>query len=38
MKEILPENVPDPLGKAVTLTYYVDANLLPDALTGRSMT
>ena len=27
-----------PLGKPVTLTHYVDANLFHDALTGRSVT
>ncbi|HEY9709842.1 MAG TPA: hypothetical protein V6D48_16675, partial [Oculatellaceae cyanobacterium] len=36
--EILPENVPEPLGKPVTLTHYVDANLFHDAFTGRSVT
>ena len=40
ISEILPYNgsFPDPLGKQVTLTHYVDANLFHDALTGRSVT
>ena len=36
--EELPKNAPPPLGKPVTLTHYVDANLLHDILTGRSVT
>ena len=34
----MPEDAPEPLGKHVTLTHYVDANLFHDALTGRSVT
>ena len=37
-KEILPHDMPKPLGKSVQLTHYVDANLYHDALTGRSVT
>ena len=37
-KENSPEGAPEPLGKSVTLTHYVDANLFHDALTGRSVT
>jgi hypothetical protein len=37
-KEIIPEDVPTPLGKSVVLTTYVDANLYHDMLTGRSVT
>ena len=38
VSELLPEDAPEPLGKYVTLTHYVDANLFHDALTGRSVT
>src|SRR6187200_1336076 len=38
VSELLPENAPELLGKHVTLTHYVDANLFHDALTGRSVT
>jgi hypothetical protein len=38
IREILPKNAPEPLGKYVTLTHYVDANLYHDMLTGRSVT
>jgi hypothetical protein len=31
-------DAPEPLGKYVTLTHYVDANLFHDLLTGRSVT
>ena len=34
----LPVNAPKPLGKPVQLIHYVDANLLHDAVTGRSVT
>ncbi len=36
--EELPIDAPPPLGKPVQLTHYVDANLLHDILTGRSVT
>ncbi|HEY9709872.1 MAG TPA: reverse transcriptase domain-containing protein, partial [Oculatellaceae cyanobacterium] len=36
--ELLPQNAPEPLGKPVILTHYVDANLFHDALTGWSVT
>ena len=36
--ELLPEDAPKALGKPVTLTHYVGANLFHDALTGRSVT
>ena len=32
--EFKPDDAPEPLGKHVTLTHYVDANLFHDALTG----
>jgi len=37
-KEELPPNAPEPKGKAVVLTTFVDANLLHDLTTGRSAT
>jgi len=36
--EMIPSDAPKPLGKSVTCTHYVDANLFHDALTGRSVT
>jgi hypothetical protein len=36
--EAVPHNAPPPLGKPVMLIHYVNANLLHDMLTGRSMT
>ena len=36
--EMLPDDAPEPLGKSVTLTHYVDANLYQDALMRRSVT
>jgi hypothetical protein len=36
--EIIPTNIPQPLGKHVTLTHYFDANLYHDMMTGRSVT
>jgi len=38
VQELLPDDAPPPLGKQVTLTHYVDANLFHDALSGRSVT
>ena len=38
VKELLPHDMPKPLGKLVILTHYVDANLFHDMLTGRSVT
>ena len=37
-KEIIPEDAPPPLGKYVTTTHYVDANLYHDMLTGKAVT
>ena len=37
-KEILPHDAPHPLGKPVYFTTYVDANLMHDILTGKSVT
>jgi hypothetical protein len=38
IKELIPQDAPPPLGKVVTLTHYVDANLMHDLITGRSLT
>lgn len=38
LEELKPRNAPLPLGKPVTLTHYVDANLMHDISTGRSVT
>ena len=38
VKEIIPHDAPEPLGRYVTLTHYVDANLFHDMITGRSVT
>ena len=37
-KEETPEDAPEPLGRPVILTHYVDANLYHCLLTGRSVT
>ena len=38
VKEAIPEDMPEPLGKSVLLTHYVDANLYHDFTTGRALT
>ena len=38
VKEQVPYDMPEPLGKYVTLTHFFDANLYHDVLTGRSVT
>ena len=38
LEEIIPSDAPKPLGKPVTFTHYVDANLMHDMATGRSVT
>ena len=38
VKELIPNDAPEPLGKPVTLTHYFDANLYHDQVTGRSVT
>jgi hypothetical protein len=38
VEELIPKDAPAPLGKHVTLTHYVDANLMHDLITGRSVT
>ena len=37
-KEIIPKDTPKALGKPVRFTHYVDANLMHDILTGKSVT
>ena len=37
VKELIPHDAPEPLGKCVVQTTYVDANLMHDLLTGRSV-
>ena len=36
--EEIPKDAPEPLGKSVTTTRFLDANLLHDLITGRSVT
>jgi hypothetical protein len=38
VKEMLPDDMPTPLGKPVVTTTYVDANLYHDLVTGRAAT
>jgi hypothetical protein len=38
VKEVLPHDLPEPKGKPVTTTTYVDANLYHCLMTGRSVT
>jgi hypothetical protein len=38
VREQLPEDAPTPLGRFVTLTHFVDANLMHCMVTGRSVT
>ena len=35
--EVIPDNIPEPLGKPVRLMHFVDANLYHDKITGRSV-
>jgi hypothetical protein len=37
-QELIPENLPEPLGKEVQTTTFVDANLYHDLISGRSVT
>jgi hypothetical protein len=37
-EEQVPEDAPRPLSKPITLTHYVDANLMHDLVSGRSLT
>lgn len=38
IKELIPQDAPEPLGNWVTLTHFVDANLMHCMATGRSVT
>jgi hypothetical protein len=38
VEEDKPEDAPEPLGKHITLTHYVDANLFHCMVTGRLVT
>ena len=38
VKEVIPEDIPTPLGNQVTLTAYKDANLYHNLITGHSVT
>jgi hypothetical protein len=38
VQELIPQDAPNLLGKMVTLTHYVDANLMHDTISGRSVT
>ena len=38
ISEMIPEDIPTPLGNYVTLTHYFDANLYHDMLTRHSVT
>ena len=38
IQELMPEDAPPPLGRLVTLTHYVDANLFHVALSVKSVT
>jgi RNA binding exosome subunit len=38
VKELLPNNAPEPLGKYVTLSHYMDANLMHNITSGKSVT
>ena len=38
VSELIPENLPEPLGKPVILSHFKDANLYHDLITGRAVT
>ncbi|KAL7575081.1 hypothetical protein ACA910_000450 [Epithemia clementina (nom. ined.)] len=38
VKEVIPDNIPEPKGKPVVTTSYVDANLFHDIVTGKAVT
>ena len=38
VKEEIPKDIPEPLGKRVIMTTFLDANLLHDIVTGKSVT
>jgi hypothetical protein len=38
LKEMKPEDAPEPLGNFFTMSLYVDSNLMNDVMTGKSVT
>jgi len=38
LTEVIPNDAPELLGEYVTITYYVDADLMHDMATGKSVT
>jgi hypothetical protein len=38
MTELIPNNIPEPLGKSAVCSHYTDANLYHDMINGRSVT
>ncbi len=38
LEELKPEDAPEPLGRNVIMSHYVDANLMHDVVSGRSVT
>jgi hypothetical protein len=38
IQKLIPQDAPDTLGRMVTLTLYVDANLMHDTISGSSVT
>jgi hypothetical protein len=38
VEEVIPSNIPKPMGKPIITTTYVDANLYHDHITGRAVT
>ena len=38
VEELIPQNMPEPLGKSVLLSHYKDANLYHNLVTGRAVT
>jgi hypothetical protein len=37
-EELIPVDIPEPLGEMVILSHYADANLYHDLITGRAVT
>jgi hypothetical protein len=38
LKKMKSKDAPEPLGNFVTMSHYVDANLMHDIMTGKSVT
>jgi hypothetical protein len=38
VKELLPNDAPEPLGNYITLSHYIDANLIHEITSGKSVT